>query len=48
VCYSAEKSIRSLLTTNNNAADLLAMHKRPSEATMMVEAEGANGRPVII
>ncbi|KAI5124973.1 hypothetical protein M0805_007399 [Coniferiporia weirii] len=46
VCVIAERSIRSVLLTNNNAADLLNMHRRPSGTKSSVDAEGSPSRAV--
>lgn len=48
VCNAAEQSIRSVLSTNNNAADLLALHRRSTGSDEPhMEFEESPGRVVV-
>lgn len=48
VCNAAEQSIRSVLSTNNNAADLLALHRRSTGSDEPhMEFEESPGRIVV-
>ena len=38
VCHIAERSIRSVLSTNNNAQDLLNLHVRPRVDAVVPDA----------